>query len=152
MAEVIATFGALSSFIQLLDFGVRVTRHAHKILSSEVDDDSYDLGTKKLVKEYQSLAGQADTSSEDKQTQTAESIARVQQKLQDEAQQLLKQLLALRVSPETKGVRRLTEGARKAFRSVNERKKLEQRRSQLQELNGILATHLLQSLASKHEI
>jgi hypothetical protein len=99
MAEVIATFGALSSFIQLLDFGVKVSKHAHKIISSEANAGVYDHETKKLSKEYQSLAKQADTSIEDKEAHTAESIVRVQQRLQDEAQQLVEQLEALTVTP-----------------------------------------------------
>ena len=151
MAEVIATFGALSSFIQLLEFGVKVSKQAHKIFLSDANAGDYNHETEQLTTEYKSLSKQPDTSMEGRDTQTAESIARVQKQLQDEAQQLLKQLEALRVIPETRGVKRFTEGARKAIRSVNDRKKLEQRRLHLQELNAILATHLLQLLITKHE-
>ena len=151
MAEVVATFGALSSFIQLLEFGVKVTKHARKITWSEANAGSYDRETEQLTAEYKSLTKQSSTSVEDKEAETPDSIARIQQKLHNEAQELLKQLEALRVTPDTRGVKRFTEGARKAIRSVNDRKKLEQRRLHLQELNAILATHLLQLLITKHE-
>ena len=127
MAEVIATFGALSSFSQLVDFTAKVTKQAREIISDKHGPGGH-LETERLAREYQTLASAHTGPAVQDLNDDDEAISRVRKQCQEEAHQLLEQLEALKITPDAKGAKRFKEGTQKAIRAVSERKKIEQRR------------------------
>ena len=145
MAEVIAIFAALSSFLQVVDFTTKLASHAHKLIISEKSSLVGNEETERLAGEYRSLATTSIVAIDDGP------VTRLRRECQAEAQKLLEQLEALKVSPDSRGAKRIKEGTRKAVRALSARKDIDKRRHYLMELNSLLATALLQSLLAKHE-
>ena len=150
MAEVIATFGAVSSFLSLVEIIAKVTKHARHVIS-DANALGGDVETERLAREYQSLAERTAGVLDPHPDAGDETLYRVRKQCQDEAHVLLEQLEALKIAPDLTGAKRIKEGTRKAIRAVTERQKIEHRRRHLQEPNGLFTTSLLQSILVERE-
>lgn len=126
MAEVIATFAALSSVLQVVEFSAKVTKHAIKLVASETNALAGNLEIERLAREYQSLSASPIATNATPNTHD-QAVAHAREQCQEEANNLLRQLEALKLSPAVTGTKRLKEGTQKALKAVTERKKIEKK-------------------------
>ncbi|KAK5729347.1 hypothetical protein LTR17_012072 [Elasticomyces elasticus] len=153
MAEALAIVGALSSFLQLVDFTAKVTSHAREILNANEDNLHQNTRTQDIIKNYKDLvnaikkglAGSPATS----QSEQERTITALGEQIEEESDGLLAKLEGLSIDPDSKGIKRKTEAARKAVKYVTKRKELEHAQNRVQELNGQLATVMLQELLAR---
>ena len=146
MAEVIATFAALSSFLQVVEFTAKVGSHALELIESESHALADHAETAKLAQEYESLA--TASAAIDSVSGSTKEIAK---ECNQESEKLLRQLEGLKISPDSRGVKRIRDGTVKAFKGLDQRKDIEKRRRHLLELNSQLTTSLLQLALTRQD-
>ncbi|KAK4541520.1 hypothetical protein LTR36_007966 [Oleoguttula mirabilis] len=154
MAEAIAVVGVLSSVLQILEFTAKTASHTYKLLNSGDGGLRYNNETERLADEYQALGARSRaTGGGTTAPRTAEeqTIAQIGSQCQEESRKLIAQLQALKIDPGTKGVKRLADGTCKAVKSLGRRKEVEHSRKHLHELNGQLATVILQNLLTRQQ-
>lgn len=150
MAEVIATFAAISSVLQVIQFSSRLIEATYHLFYEKGRDRSVDEYLDTLVRQYEKLYN--DSSTLPKQNSTAEELAVLaqQQLCQFEAAELLVRLDAMTSTSGVSLGKRVWQEAKKAIAGKNGRKEIEECRERLRELNGLLGTSILQLLLSKH--
>jgi hypothetical protein len=154
MAEFVAVAGVLASVLQIVDCTAKVISHAAELIRSGNDALRENIETERLALHYESLGeelakSQRSTSGlhADHEKQLADLGGRCRQ----EGRELLDQLADLKVDSRLSGPRRYKESVRQAARSLKKRNDIERRRQSLRELNGLLATNMLQVLRLKEE-
>jgi hypothetical protein len=149
MAEFVAVAGVLASVLQIVDCTAKVISHAAELIRSGNDALRENIETERLALHYESLGeelakSQRSTSGlhADHEKQLADLGGRCRQ----EGRELLDQLADLKVDLRLSGPRKYKESVRQAARSLRKRNDIERRRQSLRELNGLLATNMLQVL------
>jgi len=148
MAETLAACGVAASVFQIVDFSAKVVKHAFQLLQSGNDALRENIETEKLARDYRAIADDADTGGPLEATGKIDEgpIHKLGSDCKENARQLVQMLEDLKVASGCTGAKKLYHTARAAARAQRHKKKIEERRRYLQELNGQLTTALLQLL------
>ncbi|KAK3716329.1 hypothetical protein LTR37_006479 [Vermiconidia calcicola] len=151
----LATVGAVSSILQILDFTAAVAKHTYELLRSPHDALRENLDIERLTREDQLLSQNICTDLGTSRPLTAQDAALedLAKTCKEEASALLQLLDGLKLK-EQRGVKRAYHGLAKGFSAEKQRKYIEGRSQNLRDLNGRLATRLvyiLRSASSHHE-
>ncbi|KAK3708932.1 hypothetical protein LTR37_011262 [Vermiconidia calcicola] len=151
----LATVGAVSSILQILDFTAAVARHTYELVRSPHDALRENLDVERLTREDQLLSENICTDIGTSRPLIAQDAALedLAKKCKEEASALLQLLDGLKLK-EQRGVKRAYHGLAKGFRAEKQRKYIEGRTQNLRDLNGRLATRLvyiIRSASNFHE-
>jgi hypothetical protein len=151
MAEVIATFAAISSIVQILDFSARLVSCTRDILKNPSLSSTEQGNLAQLAETYKSITNQFAGYPDRQPSSEEQAVFRLQKECHEEAESLISSLEKLKISPGVTGIRKAKDGAKKVFLAFRERNELQRRHQNLEELNGLLGTSLLQLLLSRNE-
>jgi hypothetical protein len=149
MAEFVAVAGVLASVLQIVDCTAKVISHAAELIRSGNDALRENIETERLALHYESLGEELEKSQRSVSglhVKYEEQLADLGAKCRQEGRELLDQLADLKVDSRLFGPRKYKESVRQAARSLKKRNDIERRRQSLRELNGLLATNMLQVL------
>jgi hypothetical protein len=154
MAEFVAVAGVLASILQIVDCTTKVISHTAELIRSGNDALRENIETERLALHYESLGeelAKSERSISGLHVEYEKQLANLGAKCRQEGRELLDQLADLKVDSRLSGPRKYKESVRQATRSLKKRNEIERRRQSLRELNGLLATNMLQLLRLKEQ-
>jgi hypothetical protein len=167
MAEMLAVVGALSSVLQVIDFAAKVVSHTHDILATGKETESGNDETERLLVDYrvlfenrrnvyrnqatQTVFGQAASTPASPLTEGEYNVAEVSESCREKTEILLGKLAGLKLDTKSRGFKKVFEATRKATKAVTTRKEVEDAQKMIREVNGQLATALLQEILARQK-
>ena len=144
----LATLGAVSAILQVIDFSAKVISETKKLLSSSDDALRENIIVERLTLEHSNLANRLITHNNSKRPLNAEeqAVDDLAQECKREAAKLLEQLDALKVESGLRRAKRVWKTTRKTAKALQQRKAIERQQRYLGELHNRLSTALLQIL------
>ena len=144
----LATLGAVSAILQVIDFSAKVISETKKLLSSSDDALRENIIVERLTLEHSNLANRLITHNNSKRPLNAEeqAVDNLAQECKREAAKLLEQLDALKVESGLRRAKRVWKTTRKTAKALQQRKAIERQQRYLGELHNRLSTALLQIL------
>lgn len=144
MAE-LAAVGVASSVLQIVDFGARVVKTAHKLALASNDALREDIELGRLMREQDNITEVLRTSLKPRLTLSTneEVVVRLSNDCKRQITELLELLDQLKVATGAQGIGRAIGIAKVAVKATRKREEIANRRTELQLMNGQLATALL---------
>lgn len=118
MAEVIATFAAISSIVQIVDSTARLVSCTREILKDPSRSSTEQKKLSQLAETYKALTREFVSCPDHQSSSEEQAVFRLQRECHEEAEKLINSLEKLKISPDVTGVRKAKEGAKKGFLAV----------------------------------
>lgn len=144
----LATVGAVSALLQVIDFSAKVISETKKLLESSDDALRENIVVERLTLEHSTLMDRLVTYNNTKRPLDSheQAVDKLAQECKQESAKLLKQLDELKVEKGLTGAKRVWQSTRKTAKALQKRKAIEQQQKYLDELNNQLSTTLLHIL------
>ena len=144
----LATVGAVSALLQVIDFSAKVIKETKKLVESSDDALRENIIVERLTLEHANLADRLIAyNTEGRELDANErAVDKLAQECKTEAAKLLNQLNQLKIDTGLTGAKRVWQTARMAQKALRQRKAIQQQQRYLGQLHNQLSTQLLHIL------
>lgn len=141
---------AAGSIVQLVDFATKLVKETHELMKTPGNASRSNAVLEKFTLMNSNLAEQLLRSADTKRplSQSGAAIDNLARECKEESSRLLQLLDELKISDGLRGPRRAWQSARKAQRSLNQRKTIEQKQMYITALTGQIFAAVLLDLTS----
>jgi hypothetical protein len=142
----LAAVSTASSIISVIDFAGRVAFNAYRLTKSSQNTLQENVETETLCKEYDTIATQVGSPQPKPLSREEQTVERLAERCTLEARELLSMLEELKIEDGSHGMKQAWQSLTKAGKAMLKKSDIEAKRQSLHDLNGRLATALLQLL------